>query len=476
MKQILKVILISFLVLAIVLGTAACGGENTSSTVNVDSDSYEDEYEDLDTDTASGDDTVVSSVGGNGGGSGGNGAVKPWKDILASMPKELKGTTVHVMSYRDMQNMTGAVKVIDDFTKVTGIKVKWETSVYEFYYQNIQAKIAAKSAPDVIILDNPDVAAFSLIQPISVCGYDFSDPAWDTATMRSCTFKGKIYATNLKNSLHRQPRVFYYNKELLEKYDLEDPYKLWKSNQWTFSKFEQICKDYKAETGKPAWVPDDLDAYIRMLGVGYISFDGTKYVSNLKDPRMETGFKKMNEMISAGLAKDGFFDQEGFEKGNYPFFNTWIVGAGKTTTEYADLKSRGALGVVPYPAIDGQSKYYVDLASLQGYAVPKGSKNAKAVPYFLRYYLDASNYDENSFFYNKKVLEVFKWCMSKPDIVNTGCYAYILGASGHKTSRGDLFKQISGATSEQIPTILSQIAPLFEADVEWANRQLSKAE
>lgn len=479
MKRTIKLFLTAILVLACLLGTVSCKPEETSSENPVDNmgsevlvDEYEDMYEDLPSDANTNGQSNTDGQS-NGQTNNNSGSGKSWKEVLNSMPKELKGTTIRVMSYREMQNMTGAVKVIDDFTKKTGIKVKWETSGYEIYYQNIQAKVAADEAPDIIILDNTDVAAFSLIQPISACGYDFNDPAWDTSTMNAFTLNGKIYATGLKNSLHKQPRVFYYNKDLLEKYDLEDPYKLWKENKWTFSKFEQICNDYKEETGKVAWVPDDLDVYIRMLGIGYVTFDGTKYISNLKDSRMEAGFKKMNEMVNSGLVKDGFFDQKGFENGEYPFFNTWIVGAGKTTSEFADLKSRGALGVVPYPSIDGKD-YYVDLASIQGYAVPKGAKNAKAVPYFLRYYLDATNYDKNSFFFDKKVLEIFEWCMKQPNIISTNCYSSILGASGHKTNRNDLFKQVTTATSEQIPTILSQIAPLFEADVKWANDQLNK--
>ena len=49
--------------------------------------------------------------------------------------------------------------------------------------------------------------------------------------------------------------------------------------------------------------------------------------------------------------------------------------------------------------------------------IARGAKNPEAVPYFLRYYLDPSNYDLNSFYCNKQNLEVYNWCMSQKNTI-----------------------------------------------------------
>ena len=73
--------------------------------------------------------------------------------------------------------------------------------------------------------------------------------------------------------------------------------------------------------------------------------------------------------------------------------------------------------MVPMPSVDGQDTYYQGKDEYEAYAIAKGAKNPTAVPYFLRYFLDANNYDINSFFCNKQNLEVYRWCMSQKNTI-----------------------------------------------------------
>ena len=69
------------------------------------------------------------------------------------------------------------------------------------------------------------------MQPLSVSKFDFKDEAWDQNMMKNLTFGGKTYGTTLQNTHISGVYVMFYNKALIDKYNYEDPYKLWKKGK-----------------------------------------------------------------------------------------------------------------------------------------------------------------------------------------------------------------------------------------------------
>ena len=164
-----------------------------------------------------------------------------YNQLVAQMPSELRGSTIHIYSWNPIRDVTGAQKVIDDFQKKTGIKVKWTQGNYEQYDTNIAAFINAGTSPDVIRYNTPNPARMYLCQDMKAAtGYDFSGDIWDANIRNEFTKKGKLFGVTLKNTFNQQPWIVAYSKSNVERYGLEDPYTLWKEGKWTFEKMKEI--------------------------------------------------------------------------------------------------------------------------------------------------------------------------------------------------------------------------------------------
>jgi hypothetical protein len=132
------------------------------------------------------------------------------------------------------------------------------------------------------------------------------------------------------------------------------------------------------------------------------------------------------------------------------------------------MKAKGTLGAVPYPTIKGQSTYYQLIGELEAYGIAKGAPNAKAVPSFLEYYLNGDNYDSNTFFNDKTILDVYKYCRQQTNIINWQNERLVLAGSDSK-----LMSTLVSASSAQVPTLLAQDANIVGRIVNEHNSILS---
>lgn len=421
MKAFAKQVLFGLLALALMLSLVACGGDPKDTTTttggedvvttvggDVQSDATTTVNGDQPADSATTTTTKVNTP------TGGKTNLS-WAQVKANMPANLKGTTVRFMHWNESKSITDGDKVLAQFKNETGITVKWEKAGYWTYATEVAAKQAAKDAPDVIRMRTVDPAIMKMLQPISVTGYNFNDAAWDANVMSAYSYKGKSYAVNLATTLMQQPDVLHYNKALIKKYDLDDPYTLWKQGKWTWKKYVELCTDFKDEAG------DNYEAIsakswltgANVLGADFVKYTVNGYVNTVTDTKLVQGAQNYIKMKKAGLLAPELFQDSAFNAGNILFFHDSIIGARKNHFYHTSLKNSGTLGVVPLPQVDGQKTYYQLFDEYEAYAIPQGAKNVAAVPYFLRYFLDSANYNENTFFADRKILEVYKHCMSQ---------------------------------------------------------------
>lgn len=396
-----------------------------------------------------------------------------WSQVLAKMPASLKGTTLKLVSWNTAKDVPNGEKVMADFTKATNIQVEWETIAYDTYSTEINARVAAKNSPDIIRLKNLNLGLLSVMQPLSNTGYDFNDKAWSKMVMDFYSVNGKSYAANLENTLFQQPKTLLYNQNLVSKYDLEDPYTLWKQKKWTYKKFLEICTTFKEETPSDylPWTSMNWGDYPNMLGVGLVKYDGGKFVNNATDKKVLQGFQEMARLLETGITNNLSFDRTNFEAGKILFFTESPIGARRTHYYFQSLKANGSLRAVPMPAIEGQT-YYQMMAELEAYGIPQGAANAKAVPYFLRYYLDAKNYDENTFFADKTILDVYKSCMKEKNIFMNYDSMVITEDVGIKAY--SLYATYVQQKPAQIATFLSRDKTVIDNAVKQANNKLAR--
>lgn len=382
--------------------------------------------------------TVSDKEHGNGSSSTNNGIPQEnlvggnsWKDILNAMPKKLRGSSLTFYNWDSSQEYAGAPGVIEKFTQQTGIAVKWQTIPYDSYFTNLAAVIASgKNVPDVVRTRGPVPSDMLCYQPLTTAKFDFSDSAWDKSIMELYTINGKTYATSLQNTHLSSVDLIFYNNDLIKKYDMEDPYKLWKTGKWNWEKYLEICRNYTNESGNPASCGEGwYRSYPSVFGThGAIGFDGKQFFNNMKNKNFSSLYGQLANIYNEDkLFVFGGADQ--FAAGKSLFAIGTSSQMRKNNSAFAELKSENNLCAVPMPAPKGDKHYTQGLAEAEAYAIAKGASNPEAAPYFLRYFLDGSNYDLNNYFCNSQNLEVYNWCTNQnnkifvysyPETVKTG--------------------------------------------------------
>ncbi len=446
MKSIFKHLVLVAVLISIVLSTVGCAGGN-----NPDTD-------------ASG----TGSSGSSGGQSSAQGA-------LGTVPDDLKGSSIKVLSWNDITDVAGAADVVKKFKNESGITVTWLKVGYDEYQSKLAAMVASKDSPDVIRLEGPNPAILSLMSPVTVTGYDFKEDIWDSYVSELYTVGGNVYGVNRKNTLIQQPGVMLYNKAYITQYDLDDPYVLWKRNKdnWNMDTFLKICKDYMKVSGSttPPWLVGHIHFFASNYGTAEVIREGDTFKNNMGDKTLLTAYQFVADSINDKVAYADIWDYAGFNQGKYLFFSTAIIGARRTHFYFKDLKNAGSLGVVPMPAIPGQENYYTTLYEAEAYGVADGASNAKAVPYFLSYYLDGENYDENSFFNDKTMLDVYKYSMEQTTLTfdNTRTInKRFFGSNDYL----EYESKLKTASSGQITTLFNTYKPIVDQAVKAANDKM----
>ena len=484
MKKTIRSIFAMLLVLCMVFTIVGCGEANTESTPNTDDDFFTDTVVDnagQNGDTTS--DGTASNEDGNQGGSS-QGSVstvipdankvggKPWKEVLASMPKKLRGTSITVYNWNPASEYTGAPAVMDQFTQQTGIKVKWVTiSGVANYFTKLAAVIASgKDIPDVVRARGPLPEQMVSYQPLYTTNYDFSDEAWDKKILDLYTVDGISYAASLQNTHIAAIDVMFYNKSLIDKYDLEDPYKLWKKGKWNWEKYIDMCREYKtlsesdaASCGEGWWW-----SYVSIFDIdSAIAFDGKKFYNNMGSKEFLTVHQELTKLYREEHLF-AFGQEPEFSKGMRLFSIGTSIHMRRKNSYFGPLKSEGVLYAVPMPARKGE-KYVVGLSEAEAYAIANGAPNPEAVPYFLRYFLDGANYELSTYFCNEQNLEVYNYCMSQKNRKFVYTYPDCIGGfrSVDPTS-------LMGQTSDQIKSYIDSKTGEVDKVVKEFNNTIKK--
>ncbi|MBO5725746.1 MAG: extracellular solute-binding protein [Clostridia bacterium] len=343
--------------------------------------------------------------------------------VLASMPAELKGTTVKFLNWYDpMQREEKAV--IEAFESKSGIDVEIIVKTYgPEYNASLASFVATGDSPDVIRMLAPYAASLKSLQPIDVTEFDFSDKAWDKEAQAAYTVDGKTYGVNLRYSPFFLPAIMFYNKATMEEYGYDDPYELWKKGEWTWEKLTEMCEDFvktQPDYHGMAMLPyGDLPAM--SAGIDWMKYDGKAYTVDLTDADMLSKWQFSLENKKARVFTE---DQAGFDTANQKIlFAVMDATAVQTSSQYySKTRRRGQLAGVAIPSWGKDSDYYIPLIENLAFGVPIDAKNPKAVPYFLAYYLDFSNYDTEgtNFFFSEQVKELYMDLLARPNrIFNT---------------------------------------------------------
>lgn len=466
MKIKFKRIISSLFIACMLIGSfAACGGDKNNSSSG---------------DTGSG-----SSASASGDSSG---SIKvPSKDIpadskyadpdwdpYASMPADIKGSTVRFATWRDHTQSEGAGALSTMYDKI-GIKCELFIVPQSQYISNLRTKIASGDIPDVCLSNEGDQSfplTMELLQPINKCStIDLDEPFWDQGMIARCTYNGNVYMLNSIGSTWVGADLVYYNKNLFEENGIKTPQEYYDEGEWTLDNLKKILKDVRSIGSNYHGGAMQPQMVTNIFGTSFIKYDyktGT-FSNNVNDPNLVKAYQWYADVRDEGLL--GGSNKE-FMQGLTGIVITDSYGLRKEG--YFKDMSADDIGFIYLPTADaGGTQVYS--ANYRMYGIVAGAKNPNAGAYFIRYWLDNENYDLSQLCINEEATQFYL------DIGNHAADEkfYSFDEAGGVTigAYRDLafVNPVKNVPSAQVRTKVQSVSNLVDSAVKNLNDIVSKA-
>ena len=265
-------------------------------------------------------------------------------------------------------------KAVARFEQDTGKKVEYIPAGFSMAdnTEKIYASIAAQNPYDAVWTANSDYPLYYVKQYTQPIG-DYLDMemlqenVWVNMTIMDefCKFNGEYYMVVPYNFVN--PFLTFYNKDLIEEYDLEDPKELYEKNEWTVEKMHEMA--YKVQRDLDGDGVLDvygitslyLNLWQSMNHTGMVTTDSNgKFTLNFDDPALMRSFDYLRD---ATFEKD-IWDNLGntlatvtFSQGKHlfmlePYWSIWEL---YTTT---DKPPAFEWDVVPLPYGADNTEHY----------------------------------------------------------------------------------------------------------------------
>lgn len=270
------------------------------------------------------------------------------------------------------------------FEEEFGVTIDVTISTHDTYWTDFAKMVAAGNAPDVVDLTYPHFypvpTADNLLQPWDDL-IDFNTPLWaDTKDLiDDYKWKEKTYFPVISEFV---ANWLFYNKNMFKNYGLENdtPRALYERDEWTLDKMVELAGQFvetnkKNEVTQWGFTCQTFEPLV-ISGEQIVEIKhGTEYVNNLKDPKIA---KVMNAMtaMSPSLGNKAWVGTDcnpTFIREEVAMMMSFAYNTVNKTLE--NIIIQDGLGLAPYPKLDVESKYCVEMAIDPGY----GLANVKGV-------------------------------------------------------------------------------------------------
>ncbi|MEG0229508.1 MAG: extracellular solute-binding protein, partial [Oscillospiraceae bacterium] len=282
-----------------------------------------------------------------------------------------KSTDLQIMVSGVDENQTSnaTIKAMKKFEEQYKRDIEFVTCGYDEWNQKVMASIASGAPIDVVngsTYQYPLFAMKGYAQPIDEF-VNLKSKFIDIDVMKSLfSYQGKYYnASPLACSL---PLIIYYNKDLFASEGVDDPYELYQKDEWTFTKFKEVAKQFTKDTNGDGKTDQwGLAAWYQWVFFGgsaasvcKINDQGNYELNMDNNPALNEAL----ELIQSGWSTDKWIGLEGgdiydsFYKGKNAMINefTW---AGKTIwEEYKKETFAFDVGAVPFPYGESNPEKY----------------------------------------------------------------------------------------------------------------------
>lgn len=389
-----------------------------------------------------------------------------------NIPANLVGTTVKFATWID-HTKSEAAPVMAAFTELTGIKVELDQISQGDYITKLSALIAAGQSPDIVVENGDWPRTLTCLMPLDEAGIDVTDPFWDQQVVKYSTIGKKTYLVNGKNSIwNMSSALVYYNKTVFDDYSIKTPDEYIKENNWTWDTFKKTMKDIVSSDNSLLGASIDANAFTRSYNGLWVSFDpDTDKFSNVSSrPELLDTFKYMLEAKEARYATViGTGVDNRFNKGE---IGMALAGAyGLRANGWLTNMDPDEVGFAYMPKRSASDAEYPSGSTFRSYGICKGSKNAEASGYFLRYFLNGDNYDKDSVFLNS---DAEKWYKELMDSADMSLMHWTGGVYGTLYSSGtDYMTDVLNGSSAQISTNIAKVSNVLDKCINEANGIIS---
>ncbi len=314
-------------------------------------------------------------------------------------PEDYRGTTITYVTWKDPAlNEDGPV--IEAFEEKYGINVEIQLVDQENYINIIAGDIAAGTQGDICFVNESFPASLTVMQPLDAAQLDLTDPIWDPVILKDSTIDGHTYLLNTVSNIWSEVDVCVYNKRLFEENGIKSPAEYYEEGNWTLAAFEKCCREIAA-LGEDYLGADVLGRpFVGGIDAAFFTFDGDEFKVSV-DERLYDGMQFLSKLYADGLINPGTAKFEN-EKTGMAITNAFAM----KRTGYFSTMNPDHIGATYLPKYDENSEH-VTSGIYRGWGLIKGAKNPVAAGIFLRYYLDASNYDLDLTFHSEDLANFF---------------------------------------------------------------------
>ena len=182
-------------------------------------------------------------------------------------------------------------------------------------YKEIRTYITSGDVPFDVILDRRTYMG-SIAQEGYLYNFknlehiDMSRDWWDSNCADSYEVAGKLFfmANDISVSNLAGARFFYFNKQLITEYDLENPYDLVEKNQWTLDKFLTMVSAVSTDNGDGIWDGNDTYGLCVETGSGNGNIMhlmvgcGIKFIDKTADSLTTDAYTEKTQNIMSSVA------------------------------------------------------------------------------------------------------------------------------------------------------------------------------
>lgn len=218
---------------------------------------------------------------------------------------------------------------------------------------------------------------------------DFEKPWWPSNAVESLTFMDQMYvgSSNMSYKGFHFTRVLFFNKTLIEDYNLTEPYQYVFDGQWTLDLLISITKDiYEDLNGDGKADRDDLYGYmannpsycyLEAFGINAIEKTDDELVLAVNNEKTLMMFEKMYTLIfesPGGIMVDYSVSAELFGKG-HAMYVFGELGHAVDTLRYTDVN----YGIIPLPKLDDTQEEYLSAYTDRFFVVPVNKQDTEFI-------------------------------------------------------------------------------------------------